>query len=123
MLMINVSQAASQADCGIIGSRTLLCSLWILGTLSQTFGFLLAQVPSSDSVLLGSALLLALIFFACSVFLGWNSRKPLPRDEDQSLPVRKRAPGVAVISVIGIVQLCLCVYWLVDLVLHAQGRS
>lgn len=122
MRMIKVSLGANQGHFGMISSRTLLWSLWILGTLSQTFGLLFAQVPRSDSVLLGGVLLLAVIFFTGSVFLGWSSRKSPPRDGDQSQPMRKMAPGVVVISVIAIVQLCLCMYWLVDVVLHAQRR-
>ncbi len=106
----------------MMGPRTLFWGLWVLGTISQAFGFLFAQVPRSDSRFLGGVLLVACGLLVGSVILGRAAWKTVSADAPATMQPRVMTPVEGVVAVIAVIQLCICLYWVVDLVVYALRR-
>jgi hypothetical protein len=107
----------------MICPRVLFWSLWILGTISQAFGFLFAQVPESDSRFLAGVLLAACGLLAGSAFLGRAAwRRAAPAEAPAYMQSRMMTPVEGIVTVFAVVQSCICVYWVLDLVAYALRR-
>jgi hypothetical protein len=102
--------------------RVFFWGMWALGTISQSFGILFAQVPGSDSCFLGGVLLVACGLLAGSVILGRTAWKTVPAEAEAIVPPRVMTPVEGIVTVIAAIQLCICLYWMVDLVVYALRR-
>lgn len=118
MRAVNIDDRATV----MMSPRVLFWVLWIFGTMTQAFGFLFAQVPRSDSRFLGGVLLLACGSLAGSVLLGRGAWKSVPAGGHTPASVRRMTPIEGVATVVAIFQLCICLYWVLDLVIYAMRR-
>ena len=103
-------------------SRVLFWSLWVTGTMSQVFGFLFAQVPKIDGRFLGGILLVASILLESVVLLGRATWKGAFSQAHGSINSRTMTALNGFVMVLAIVQLCICLYWIVDLLIYATRR-
>lgn len=105
----------------MMGTRALFWVLWIFGTITQAFGFLFAQVPRSDSRFLGGILVLACTLLGGSILFRRRAWKLSPIGAQFTQPSRMTRAEV-IITAIAIIQLCICVYWIADLLIYGLRR-
>lgn len=106
----------------MVSPRTLFWGMWVLGTISQAFGFLFAQVPRSDSRFVGGVLLVACGLFAGSVIVGRAAWKAASAEAVATVQPRAMTSVEGIVTVIAFIQLCISLYWVVDLLIYALRR-